>query len=791
VANDATIRVGADTSAATRALGSLQQALGALATGVVAKGFQNLADQATSLRNRLNQVSDSSEYTGFLFNKLIQTAQNARTPLAQTGDLFFRIARNTDALGISQEQALKATELVAKAISSSGISAQEAAGPLLQLGQALQSGTLQGDELRSILEGLPPVAEAIAKSLGVSIGELRRLGSEGKISSQAVIQGILAANDTIEKNFGRTVPTIADSFTRLTNATIAFVDKINSASGATTVFGKAVNYVIQFINFLGDNIEILLDIVTIVFSLWIGGRVISLLKAAGAAVIQFGNWIKSLGYIFTDMGKVVSSTFGWVVKFWKSAFSTMAKAAESNISGIHYAWRWFYVYFGTVIKSIGSLLKNLAAPLTVALAAFMDFFDPIINKARELLSYLPLIGRWFKTGVQLPESKGDPLGIDEALKSMDKFKQKGAGLNIESNAQKDFNKEMAKTIAARQLELDILGMSGSVSEEMIAAYKAQMEYINAANEKGAQVVQKDMERLMTIARQNVELEKQIRMTEEIRQRGQDTLKSIAVAADPRISQEQAYIDAKIALENYYIENSSLTHEQYQQALADLETQMAYQRYDALQEMDSQYWSNVTKSMEMYYQEMGINNQQAKEMARERVAFERKSETEKAQWAIQQGASVFDELGKHNKAAFQAAKAFNIANAIMNTYTGATKALAMYPPPFNFIAAAAVVAAGLAQVASIRSQQYSGRAIGGPVAGDTPYIVGENGPELFVPTGSGKIVPNNQMGGQPVNVNFTIVANDTRGFDQLLAERKNDIVNMVRSAIEDRGQRAPM
>ena len=181
--------------------------------------------------------------------------------------------------------------------------------------------------------------------------------------------------------------------------------------------------------------------------------------------------------------------------------------------------------------------------------------------------------------------------------------------------------------------------------------------------------------------------------------------------------------------------------------------------------------------------------QIQQIRDERRAFERKSDIEKTQFAIQQGASVFAALGQQNKKAFEAAKAFNIANAIMNTYAGATKALATYPFPFGLIAAAGAVAAGLAQVAMIRSQTYSGRALGGPVMGNTPYLVGENGPELFTPNTTGSITRNSDLTkGSPTNINFTIVANDTQGFDQLLTSRKGVIQQIISDAMLEKGQR---
>ena len=187
----------------------------------------------------------------------------------------------------------------------------------------------------------------------------------------------------------------------------------------------------------------------------------------------------------------------------------------------------------------------------------------------------------------------------------------------------------------------------------------------------------------------------------------------------------------------------------------------------------------TKQVELMLK--GKTADEAKSLAE----FEMKSDAEKAQFAIGQAKNTFEALGKFNKQAFMAYKAFAIAQAIQNTALGATQALRNYPPPFSFIAAAAQVAAGLAQVATIRQQSFSGRRFGGPVTGGTPFMVGEDGPELFVPKQNGEILNQNQMGGMggTVNVTFNIDATDADGFDSLLVQRKNTIVSMVRQAVQ--------
>ena len=178
----------------------------------------------------------------------------------------------------------------------------------------------------------------------------------------------------------------------------------------------------------------------------------------------------------------------------------------------------------------------------------------------------------------------------------------------------------------------------------------------------------------------------------------------------------------------------------------------------------------------------------KEQAESLLEFENKTNAEKSIFAIQKGKETFEALGTMNRKAFQAYKAFAIAEAIVSTYQGAAKALGAFPPPFNFIAAAAVIAQGFAQVNQIKSANYSGRQMGGPVGAGQTYMVGERGPETFrAPAGGGTIIPNGQGGG--VNVNFTVNAIDAQSFNSALSRQRNTIVGIVNEAVNNTGRRA--
>ena len=165
-----------------------------------------------------------------------------------------------------------------------------------------------------------------------------------------------------------------------------------------------------------------------------------------------------------------------------------------------------------------------------------------------------------------------------------------------------------------------------------------------------------------------------------------------------------------------------------------------------------------------------------------------TEAEMADIAVTQAKSTLDILASQNKKFFQLQKAVKIADAIQNTYVGATKAFAQ-GGIMGFVTGALVIAAGMAQVNAIRSQQYPGREKGGGVMSGRSYLVGEAGPEIFNPGSNGNITPNDQISGTSdgVNINFNISTVDARGFDELLTTRQDLIISLINRGLTERGR----
>lgn len=179
--------------------------------------------------------------------------------------------------------------------------------------------------------------------------------------------------------------------------------------------------------------------------------------------------------------------------------------------------------------------------------------------------------------------------------------------------------------------------------------------------------------------------------------------------------------------------------------------------------------------------------------KQRLEVGKNAERQKNEFIVKNTGDALNALGQINSTAFKAAKAYNIGQAIMSTFTGASKALEL-PFPFNLAAAGAVIATGLAQVQTIRSQQFSGRALGGQVRGGESYVVGERGPEVLTMGSGGRITPNDkissaqQVVNKTANVTFQISTVDAKGFDSLLQSRRGQIVTIVNQAMNDRGTR---
>ena len=165
------------------------------------------------------------------------------------------MARTTKELGLSSSQLLTITRAVNQAFLISGAGAQEAAAAVMQLGQGFAAGRLSGDELNSVLEQAPRLAEAIATGMGKTVGELKKLGSEGVLTTKKVAQALLTESGNIEQEFGKLDKTIGEGFVGLGNEVTRFIGTVNIAMGGSDKFGDVIGDLATSIGELTESLQ--------------------------------------------------------------------------------------------------------------------------------------------------------------------------------------------------------------------------------------------------------------------------------------------------------------------------------------------------------------------------------------------------------------------------------------------------------------------------------------------------------------------------------------------------------
>ena len=201
------------------------------------------ADSYTELQNRIRLVTNSQTAMVAATESVFDISLKTNQAVGATAQIYQRFAQNADRLNLSQLQVSELTETVAKSVAISGASAGAAEAALMQFGQALGSAELRGDELNSVIEQTPGLADAIAKGLGTTTGELKNLAKAGQLDIHTVIQALVKARDTVDNDFNKRVKTLSMSFTNLETSITKFSGEANSALGVTQKLATGVDFV--------------------------------------------------------------------------------------------------------------------------------------------------------------------------------------------------------------------------------------------------------------------------------------------------------------------------------------------------------------------------------------------------------------------------------------------------------------------------------------------------------------------------------------------------------------------
>lgn len=271
---------------ATRANGSLKTLIGTVASLAAVKKGMDIVDSYTNTNARLGMITSSPVEQAALQNDIFASANRSRGSYAETANAVAKMRMLAgDSFGSNQE-AIGFTELLNKSLKVSGAGQAEQSAAFLQLTQAMAAGKLQGDEFRSVMENAPMVADAIAKYMGKSKGELKELSSQGLITSDIIKNAMFSSADDINGKFNSMPMTFADVWNKIKNTGMQAFGGVfekanamlNSDMGQTAVenltglvfmAAGAFSTLLDAIGWVGDRLDIFGPIILGIAGAWL------------------------------------------------------------------------------------------------------------------------------------------------------------------------------------------------------------------------------------------------------------------------------------------------------------------------------------------------------------------------------------------------------------------------------------------------------------------------------------------------------------------------------------------
>ncbi|EMV1761446.1 tape measure protein [Enterobacter ludwigii] len=216
---------------------NINRVAGAIAASLVVdwgKAFLVAADNMSQLNARIERLTGSAAAASQTMQSLMRISSATGGSLQDTEKLWETLSTALRDTGATNGQILQLTETLQKIGRIGGSSSEEMANALRQFGQSISSGTVRAEEFNSILEQMPELARQIAAGMGVSIGQLRQLMLDGKLTAEDALNAIQKQTGSVNAEFEKLPRTLSQANTALTNSFLSMIDSVNQATGASS-----------------------------------------------------------------------------------------------------------------------------------------------------------------------------------------------------------------------------------------------------------------------------------------------------------------------------------------------------------------------------------------------------------------------------------------------------------------------------------------------------------------------------------------------------------------------------
>lgn len=707
--------LGESASATADAVETLKSALEAIVAAEAVRAIVEVLNTYQQLQNRLRTVTTDQANLNAVWQSLIDVSTKTRTSLETNVESYQRLALSTKNLGLSQQDAISFMTRLAEAIKISGVGSQEAANGVRQLTQGLSAGRLQGQDLRAVLEDIPVVGQAIAKGMGLTIGQLRAAAQQGLVTSQQIVDAFNKVGPALDEQFAKTLPTIEDGWTLLKNQILATTGALSDTTDAGTTTVKVMlamsNTLKQltpgFVNVvhamqgsldpqdkMTSGFKVLATILTVVYSAfvtvsqYIKDVVVAQFEIAGNVIGGLAAAIvEALHGKFAEAGSTLKSTFGDAVHNTttdvKHTFNDLVTNTSDAMTKIKQIWSEGARTIQDRRKDVvGTVSTKRSAP-----AALPTKTKVIEETKKQLASLLSQFDRVDGAELKLKEdeellAKAQQLGIITKA-------QEAKYVQMLIDHYKDIIDPVGKYI--RQLDDETKMLALDSDERQIALKIYQLE--QTLKQEGITLTKKETDTI------HEKLEAQQQLNKVMQQ--QD-----ALLQGSQGKQNETFNNQLTAISNL-LKNPASGFKK-----TDATNALSQQNPELFANTQAQFDAQAAKYQNMYSQ---IDALRQKDLISEQTAAAMRLKVWSQQSAsqLQTSTEFFGDLAQLSKSSntkiAAIGKAAAITQAMINTYQAATAAyasLASIPyvgPELGAAAAAAAIVAGLANVAQIRNQ----------------------------------------------------------------------------------------
>jgi len=364
---------------------TLNRAVGAFAAALSVQAIANFGTSVQNLQNRLKLLPDSFGSVADNLDRVRDIANATQQPIDATADLFQKIARSADQYGLSAQNVGTVTETFANLLRLAGADAAAADGAIRQLGQALGSGALRGDEFNSIVEATAgEILPLLARELGVTQGQVRELASEGKITGDVLINALGTAADEVGARTGNMAVTIGGALTTLQNNFLVLGSK------ASPVFDTIASGILL----VAENLETAITFAGAFVASFAAAKLAAAVSALGglrAAILAVNTAIMAnpIGLIATGIAVAITG----IITYWDE----LKFAVENTFTYMQIAYQKFVIGFTEGIEnainsvynafvSLGDNTRAIFAGIGAALADPLNATEAFATAMEESLS---------------------------------------------------------------------------------------------------------------------------------------------------------------------------------------------------------------------------------------------------------------------------------------------------------------------------------------------------------------------------------------------------------------------